>query len=359
MQGFNMGRYVPPDVEGTISANKHQRKHALGARASKISQGILTVRFEMPYAIWCSTCPKPTIIGQGVRFNAEKKKVGVYYTSPIWSFRFRHLACGGTIEIRTDPKNTAYVVHEGATKRDTGEDVAREGDTVILTDQERETLRKNAFASLEKTISDRQALKDATDRIDGLLNASDRHWSDTYSQNQKLRKTFRAERKTLETASAKADALRDKMSLGIDLLPETEADALRAALVDFRPVEDNEDVAATKALAKPLFESTKKPSTQSSSSDQPKKRLLKGEAEATRRKDALVSSIIGNTLASQDPFLQSQPRTSKRLLGVKRKQSTSDKQVGNTQHTNDATHTSKKHASNAAPLAGLVEYDSD
>ncbi|KAJ8110402.1 hypothetical protein ONZ43_g5877 [Nemania bipapillata] len=106
MQGFNMGRYVPPDVEGTISGNALNKKHALGARASKLrTEGILTVRFEMPFGVWCETCPKPTIIGQGVRFNAEKKKVGAYYSTPIWSFRMRHADCGGVIEIRTDPAN--------------------------------------------------------------------------------------------------------------------------------------------------------------------------------------------------------------------------------------------------------------
>ena len=74
MQGFNMGRYVPPEQEGLMSGNQLHGKHALGARANKIPQGILTVRFEMPYPIWCTHCPKPAIIGQGVRFNAEKKK---------------------------------------------------------------------------------------------------------------------------------------------------------------------------------------------------------------------------------------------------------------------------------------------
>ena len=75
MQGFNMGRYYPPpEDDASPSFNK---SHPLGQRARKRrSEGILTVRFEMPFAIWCCTCPKPTIIGLGVRFNAEKKKVG-------------------------------------------------------------------------------------------------------------------------------------------------------------------------------------------------------------------------------------------------------------------------------------------
>ncbi|KAJ4293823.1 Protein saf4 [Collariella sp. IMI 366227] len=58
----------------------------------------------MPFSIWCAHCPSPTLIGQGVRFNAEKKRVGNYYTTPIWSFKLKHTVCGGEIEVRTDPK---------------------------------------------------------------------------------------------------------------------------------------------------------------------------------------------------------------------------------------------------------------
>ena len=100
MQGFNMGRYVPPDLEGTVSFNQASGKgHPLGARARKLkAEGVLIVRFECPFAIWCTHCRPEQIIGQGVRFNAEKKKVGNYYSTPIWSFRFKHTICSGWLE---------------------------------------------------------------------------------------------------------------------------------------------------------------------------------------------------------------------------------------------------------------------
>ncbi|KAF7553202.1 hypothetical protein G7Z17_g3798 [Cylindrodendrum hubeiense] len=348
MQGFNMGRYVPPDVEGTTSGNRLHGKHALGARASKLaSHGVLTVRFEMPFAIWCSTCPKPTIIGQGVRFNAQKRRVGNYLSTPIWAFRIRHLDCGGDIEIRTDPKNTAYVVVEGAAKRDTGEDLVREGDSVILTDQEREALRKNAFASLEKTIADREQLMQATERIDDLEEASARHWDDPYTQNQKLRRAFRVGRKSRETAAAATEDLKDRMSLGIDLVPATEEDSRRAALVDFGPVDDD---ARDRALSKPLFgggSSSKKPQASSKSV------MLKSEKEASRRKESLVSELIGNTRVAKDPFLRDaragEAKPPARLPGVKRKRTLQE----------DAAPAPKVLAQEASVLAGLVNYDSD
>lgn len=228
-----MGRYVPPEFEGLKSGNALNNKHALGARANKSSQGILTVRFEMPYPIWCTTCPKPTIIGQGVRFNAEKKKVGNYYSTPIFSFRMKHNACGGWIEIRTDPKNTAYVVVEGARKRDTGEGKVEEGDIKILTEEEREELRTNAFASLEGKVEDKRRLEGAKLRLEELQSLSDQQWEDPYSLNKRLRNTFREGRKLREHEAGVTSALQDRMSLGIDLLPENADDVRRAGFVEF------------------------------------------------------------------------------------------------------------------------------
>ncbi|KFA50900.1 hypothetical protein S40293_02402 [Stachybotrys chartarum IBT 40293] len=347
MQGFNMGRYVPPDLEGTVSANKAQGKHALGARASKLaSHGVLTVRFEMPFAAWCGTCPKPTIIAQGVRFNAEKKRVGSYYSTPVWSFRFRHAECGGAVEMRTDPKNTAYVVVEGAAKRDTGDDKVREGDVVIMTDQEREALRRNAFASLEKTIQDRQQLKDATDRIHDLMDASARDWDDPYAQNQKLRRAFRAGRKERERDAAAAEDLKDRLSLGIDLLPASADDARRAALVDFGPRHGTAD----KALARPLFGAA----AQAAPAAGP---ALKAEKRALQTRNALATEIVDNTRAANDPFLQDarggDGRAPSRMPGVKRKRAARD-------DDDDADAASSKLVvqDRAAPR-GLVNYDSD
>ncbi|KAH6980004.1 CWC16 protein [Fusarium venenatum] len=348
MQGFNMGRYVPPDVEGTISANALHKKHPLGARASK--PGSLTVRFELPYAVWCSTCPKPTIIGQGVRFNAEKRRVGSYFSTPIWSFKLKHVECGGEIEIRTDPKNTAYVVVAGGAKRDTGEDVPREGDNVIMTDQEREALRKNAFASLEKTIEDREQLKNATLRIDELLEASAKHWDDPYTQNQKLRKAFRVGRKEREHDAAATEDLQDRMSLGIDIVPGTEDDARRAALVDFGSVEDGRD----RALSKPLFktEENKKKFGDSKSGSK-----LKADKEVSKRKETFVSELMGNTRAAKDPFLNDgriETKGPARLPGVKRKRPAQEAES----HTSKPPAKAQVRAAEKMPT-GLVDYDSD
>jgi coiled-coil domain-containing protein 130 len=338
MQGFNMGRYVPPDQEGVRSGNQIHGKHALGSRANKISQGILTVRFEMPFPIWCTHCPKPTIIGQGVRFNAEKKKVGNYYSSPIYSFRMKHVACGGVIEIRTDPQNTAYVVTEGARKRDLGEDKVEEGDIKILTQDEREKLRANAFASLEGKVDDKQRLEHAKKRIEELQELSSQQWEDPYTRNKKLRSAFREGRKTREKAASVTAALQDKMSLGIDLLPEHEDDKRRAGYIEFGGLD--QEKAMAKAISKPLFPTEEAP-TKLTSSKSSKKR--KAEDLAKMKTADAIAEIRGNTRAAIDPFLLNVPKaTSKPLLaGVKRKRPVE-----------------QEAASNPSGLI-LVDYDSD
>lgn len=310
-----MGKYVPPDAEGVYSGNQLSKKHPLGQRASKLaSQGILTVRFELPFAVWCDTCqPHPTIIGQGVRFNAAKKKVGNYYSTPIWSFTIKHAACGGEIEIRTDPKNTRYVVVSGGRARDTGKDEDSlvklgEGHFEIQTEKERQEQRDAAFGKLEKTIADRERVEEAKFRIDELLEAQDKSWEDPYARNQKLRKAFRVGRKERLREAERTEDLKERMGLGIELLPGTEEDEKRARLIEFGGVPDTpigRDDVVQRALARPLFGGDEKGNKEEKSGKKKDgyKGKLKSEIVATKMREALVSEIVGNTRAARDPFL--------------------------------------------------------
>lgn len=339
-----MGRYVPPDQEGIKSGNQLHGKHALGARANKISQGILTVRFEMPFPIWCTLCPKPTIIGQGVRFNAEKKKVGNYLSSPIYSFRMKHVACGGWIEIRTDPKHTAYVVTEGARKRDLGEDKVTEGDVKILTQEEREALRGNAFAALEGKVEDKQRLEYAKKRLEELQELSEQQWEDPYEMNKKLRKSFREGRKTREKEAAVTEALQEKMSLGFDLLPEIEDDTRRAQIVEFGEFDHKRAMAKT--VSKPLFIS-KETSNKTKSTSSKLSRKRKAEDLAKEKTAAAVAEIRGNTRAAMDPFLTPKTASKPLLAGVKKRRRSVQMDV------------QEDSSPEVSASTALVDYDSD
>lgn len=83
--------------------------HALRERARKLHMGILIIRFEMPYNIWCDGCGNH--IGMGVRYNAEKKKIGMYYTTPIYQFRMKCHLCDNHFEIKTDPGVCQLFLH--------------------------------------------------------------------------------------------------------------------------------------------------------------------------------------------------------------------------------------------------------
>ncbi|KAE8357613.1 CWC16 protein [Aspergillus caelatus] len=376
MQGFNMGRYVPPDQEGIMSGNQLAKKHPLGSRARHLhTTGALTVRFEMPFAVWCTTCkPHETIIGQGVRFNAEKKKIGNYHSTPIYSFRMRHPACGGWIEIRTDPKNTAYVVAEGGRKRDTGED-KREGgvgEIVVKLPGEKEEV-VDPFARLEGKVENKKVVDEGRTRILELQERQARDWVDPYEMSRRLRKTFRTERKVLEKAEAKREALKDKMSLGIDIVDEAEEDRLRAGLVDFATGSDT-----TAARTRPMFESRGVPTEKKlpdASTGKTKDRKRKKVADVVAERKAIFrSELTGNTRAVVDPFLSHegslwQPEVKRRKAAPNKAgtNKTDNHNISSTASEDQASSVSKEHSTEVTetdgktpePPAALVAYASD
>ena len=105
----SVNKYFPPGWDPSKgSVNKFQGVHPLRERAKKISEGILVIRFEMPYNVRCSSCDSH--VGKGVRYNAEKKCVGKYFSTKIWNFRMKCHLCEGFFEVQTNPKDCEYVV---------------------------------------------------------------------------------------------------------------------------------------------------------------------------------------------------------------------------------------------------------
>ncbi|KAL4950194.1 CWC16 protein [Aspergillus filifer] len=309
MQGFNMGRYIPPDQEGHTTANKLANKHPLGSRARHLhTKGALIVRFEMPFATWCTNCQPEEIIGQGVRFNAEKKKVGHYYSTPIYSFRIKHAVCGQWIEIRTDPKNTAYVVVEGGRKRDLGTDEDGRGVGEILVGGNKgaaSSASDDPFAKIESKTEDKRAIDEAESRILELQTRQNRDWDDPYAMSRRLRKGFRAERKVLEREEGVKEALKDKMSLGIEIVDEVEEDKVRAGMVDFEAhVHAKSRVRARGGM----FDDADPPASVAGTGDLRQKDAKKSGKRkpadlVAERKAMFRSELAGNTRATIDPFL--------------------------------------------------------
>lgn len=290
-----------------MSGNQLAGKHALGARARKLkTTGALVVRFEMPFAVWCDNCkPHPVIIGQGVRFNAEKTKVGNYYTTAIYSFRMKHTVCGETIEIRTDPQHTDYVVTEGGRRRDTGDDKPLQPGEIAIKPygSTQDPAEKDPFSKLEGKMEDKTRAKTEASRILELQKAQDKTWEDPYTKNQALRRTFRAERKIIEKKTAANDAFKEKHGLDIDMPDETEMDRQKASLIQFGAEDPNatETRAERAARLKPMFPSPV---------DLPRKTPTpvnprishRTQSAIDARKAAWNKEILDNARATRNPF---------------------------------------------------------
>ncbi|KAL1756776.1 CWC16 protein [Schizophyllum commune] len=215
MQGFN--KYYPPDYDGEKhkSLNAYRGKHALGDRARKLDQGILITRFELPFNIWCGTCNNH--IGMGVRYNAEKKKIGNYYSTPIFAFRCKCHLCDGWFTIQTDPKNTRYVVTEGARQKDEEWDPEENGGYAIH-DTEGKAGPSDPLAALEKTTdAQNYSTKVQQSRLEELEEASERLNADPFALSRKVRKHFREEKKVEQKKRAADEEIKDRYGLPVEL----------------------------------------------------------------------------------------------------------------------------------------------
>ncbi|XP_067170788.1 probable splicing factor YJU2B isoform X1 [Apteryx mantelli] len=235
-----VNKYYPPDFDPAKhgSLNKYHHSHPLRERARKLSQGILVIRFEMPYNIWCDGCKNH--IGMGVRYNAEKKKVGTYYTTPIYRFRMKCHLCVNYIEMQTDPAGCDYVIVSGARRKEERWDM-RDNEQVLPTEREdKAKLETDAMYRLEHGVADRAALQRAVPTLASLQEAQSA-WKDDFALNSMLRRRFREEKKTLREEEEEAAALQAKAGLSIPLVREAEEDRRLAALLKYHSLDSYED----------------------------------------------------------------------------------------------------------------------
>nr|XP_057922702.1 probable splicing factor YJU2B [Doryrhamphus excisus]XP_057922710.1 probable splicing factor YJU2B [Doryrhamphus excisus]XP_057922720.1 probable splicing factor YJU2B [Doryrhamphus excisus] len=233
-------KYYPPDFNPAKhgSLNGYHKTHALRERARKLSQGILIIRFEMPYNIWCDGCKNH--IGMGVRYNAEKKKVGNYFTTPIYRFRMKCHLCINYIEMQTDPAACDYVIVSGASRKEERWDMA-ENEQILTTErEEKEKLETDAMFKLDHGGKDKEKLVKA---LPSLVELQDYQagWKDDFQLNSALRRKFRTEKKVIAEKEEKDDAVRARTNLSIPLLPERDEDKKLAALLSYQTPNSYED----------------------------------------------------------------------------------------------------------------------
>ncbi|KZS92371.1 DUF572-domain-containing protein [Sistotremastrum niveocremeum HHB9708] len=306
MQGFN--KYYPPDYDPDkhTSLNSYRGTHALGDRARKLDQGILITRFELPFNIWCLGCNNH--IGMGVRYNAEKRKIGNYYSTPMYAFRCKCHLCDNWFEIRTDPKNTRYVVEYGARQKMEDWNPEENGGYAIH-DPEASQQPVDPLAAIEKTT---EAIKHANTvgapRLEELYDLSEHYNADPYELSQKVRRRFREEKKVDQAQKKADDAFKDKYALPSAMPLVAEKDVADEAKEEWR--EARRKLAAERTEVKPLPEISFSRTRRTSSS--------RPASQSARITSTLGATLLRNTLRKSDPGFSrsSKPPDPKRSLGL-------------------------------------------
>ncbi|KAL1228640.1 Coiled-coil domain-containing protein [Trichinella spiralis] len=217
-------KYYPPDYDPRKGGlNKWQGVHALRERARKLHMGILIIRFEMPFNVWCEG-------------------------TPIFQFRMKCHLCDNYFEIRTDPKNFDYEIISGLRRQEKRWDMSQ-NDQVVPVDRETSNkLSTDAMYKLEHSELDHEKLKSALPQLD-QLETFQKRWKDDFALNQELRNVFRTRKKEINNEKAVDDALLKKSSLDIELVKETESDRkLASMMTSYRTVSTGREKHVAKLL---------------------------------------------------------------------------------------------------------------
>jgi len=125
--------------------------------------------------------------------------VGWYHTTPLLEFVFKCPSCPQEIVVRSDPKNTAYVIHSGASAKIES----------LEEESEESKQEEGPFAQLERALDKEKKAAEAKPELEALEKAN-AIWQSDFAASQLLRSRFR-ERKKRDTGRPKdpvGDALK-------------------------------------------------------------------------------------------------------------------------------------------------------
>lgn len=221
-----VNKYYPPDWDPSKgSINRHNKSHPLRARARKVDEGILVVRFELPFNLWCLKCDNH--VGMGVRYNAEKSRNGSYYTTPIYKFRMKCHLCDNHFEIQTDPSKFDYTILSGARRQVMSAESSDDTGQLLIDTDESKRRMTDAMFRLEKKVEDQlngEALVPSLKEIHKWKS----RWDDSFSANQLLRRQYREKRKSIEVAKKRDRNLLKRTSLKVPLVKANAIDSSMA-----------------------------------------------------------------------------------------------------------------------------------
>lgn len=216
------GFYYPPGWDPSKgSLDKYHGSHGkFGARKKKEHLGILVVRIELPHHAWCLGCGRH--LGRGVRFNAEKQRVGQYHSTPILEFRFTCPSCSHACAMRTDPEKRGYKAHAGI-RWQAREREAQEGDVGIASADDKLALASDPLLALEHATRDERKAAARGEALERLIEVQARG-KDDYAGNAALRARMRPRRAQAKKALAEGKA----RGMAVPLLPLEDSDTQAA-----------------------------------------------------------------------------------------------------------------------------------
>ncbi|XP_063990048.1 coiled-coil domain-containing protein 130 homolog [Diachasmimorpha longicaudata] len=288
--------YYPPDYDPKAGGlNKFLGTHALRERARKLHMGILIIRFEMPFNIWCEGCGNH--IGMGVRYNAEKKKIGMYYSTPLYSFRMKCHLCDNHFEIKTDPANLTYVIESGARRQENRWDPKENEQVVPETKEVSKRLYDDAMFKLEHGVEDLKGAKTQDPAIKKILAKNESRWLDDYSANAALRAAFR-NRKNEDKERRTELPLLKSVGVELELVDEHEDDVKLARILMQNKKRDSRSKSSSlKRLASLLSKSKTKRRGISGTSSKP--RIIE-QKKVSNASESSGSSSKNTSLVSYD-----------------------------------------------------------
>lgn len=284
----------------------------------------------------------------GVRYNAEKKKIGNYYSTPIYSFRCKCHLCDNWFTIETDPKNTRYVVTSGARQKNEEWDPEENGGYAIhgvlflcypshnMTRIDVSSLDpdkagpSDPLAALEKT-KQAQVHQNNVEvpRIEALQSLSEQYNADPYAHSLRVRKHFRIVKKLDKARKDADDSVRNKYALPEEFALVADDDAMkeeaREAFGKARRDYQADESARRRRMIAEVGTIRESGPMRSSLSGRPGKSaasIRTATASAAGASYSLRNRLLQNNVRKSDPFMRqdrSKPPDAKTLgINVKR-----------------------------------------
>lgn len=140
----------------------------------------------------------------------------MYASKIVADSRIRCHLCAGWFEIQTDPKNTRYVVTQGAKQQAQDWDNPEEDGTfpASFTREGEGESKGDAFSKFEKATTSKVRALTAAERLDEMEQLNEDRWSDPYELNRNLRKALREAKGKAREKKDLDDDLADKYGLG-------------------------------------------------------------------------------------------------------------------------------------------------